>query len=108
MPKLGPESTEVQHALSVLRRIRTQLAGTRPMAKVWDGAAVTPSPWRRAVADALRDWKCYSPEVMGNATSAVGMLVAHAIAHGRELERQGAPRPRVLSDAEAKAAIAQH
>src|SRR5262245_26352133 len=97
MPKLRPETEEVQRALSLLRRIRAHLEGNRPMAKVWSSGTVAPNPFRRAVADALRDWKCYSPEVMVNADAAVGTLVAFAIEHGRKLERNGAPRPRDLT-----------
>ena len=56
--------------------------------------------FRRAVADALRDYKAYSAQVMGAPDAAVQLLIGKAIAYGRDLEAAGMPRPRIIVGSE--------
>jgi hypothetical protein len=54
------------------------------------------NPYRRALAEALKDYKAFSPQLMTSADMAVQVLIGQAIAYGRQLEAAGVPGPRVI------------
>lgn len=92
-------SPNLQRALQIIANIRAEVRAKRGdvVLKKWSAdSAAEVNPYRRAIADALRDYQAFSPQLMTSPDSAVQVLIGQAIAYGRQLEAAGVPGPRVI------------